>query len=139
MENKHDIPAQALLESLTVIIQPKNHVIYRKQLAAQRGVSVELIPESAGFSLGMIDLITAREYTNTRNNLNLAFEVGDYPKFNAPFNSEETEAGDICDVFGVVLRETFSKPFTLDQMLSYEVRLKWRNLLLEQLDEMVGI
>ena len=96
-----------------------------------------VVPESIGFALGLIDQVDEDQYVQIRKRLNDAFMVGDYPEFDG-YVEEDTEFGDITDSFDVIFNEQFSRPFQDGEMVTYEARLKWRNALLTELDEMVA-
>ncbi|MEH0791062.1 hypothetical protein KW882_02015 [Vibrio parahaemolyticus] len=131
------ISANELVGNLMSVLQPQNREEWIHELNRESGEPEMVVPESIGFALGLIDQVDEDQYVQIRKRLNDAFMVGDYPEFDG-YVEEDTEFGDITDSFDVIFNEQFSRPFQDGEMVTYEARLKWRDALLTELDEMVA-
>lgn len=130
------IAVKTVIEDLIEVLTPKNNARFVEEFAAQQGQEVS-VSDEVGLSLGLIDQIYESTYLQIRSRLNAAFKVGDFPEFDGYF-AEDTEFGDLTDTFNIIFKEQFSKPFGRDDTISFDMRRKWRDALLTELDEMVG-
>ncbi|CAH7411572.1 hypothetical protein VCHA53O466_50260 [Vibrio chagasii] len=75
-------------------------------------------------------------YLDMRHKLNDIFNVGDISEF-VDDVSEDTERGDFTDTFDIIFKELFSHPLDGGATMAHEIRLKWRDALITELDAMV--
>ncbi|AXX63230.1 hypothetical protein HJ167_16425 [Vibrio parahaemolyticus] len=137
LDNEQPISANDLIRNLLNVLKPVNRESWIHELSRELGEPERIVPESVGLCLGLIDQVDEEQYVAIRERLNDVFMVGDYPDFNG-YVEEDTEFGDITDTFDIIFKEQFSRPFNDGETVSHEVRLQWRNALLEELDEMVA-
>lgn len=134
--SEQSISANELLTDLLNALKPENREEWIHELNRENGDPEMAVPDSIGLFLGLIDQVDEDHYIQIRERLNKAFMVGEYPEFDG-YVEEDTEFGDLTDTFHIIFKEQFSRPFKDGEMVSHEVRLRWRNALLEELDEMV--
>lgn len=86
---------------------------------------------------GATTIVSREDYKLIRTQLIDAFEAGGYSVFYGRFD-QSIELGDLQLRFKDIVRNLTKTRFHPDHPIDYQTRLKWRNVLLFELDEYVS-
>ncbi|MCY9861505.1 hypothetical protein OTK49_03110 [Vibrio coralliirubri] len=133
------IAAAKLTSELLDAISPNCYKEVVEQYAASQGVDLNSRNEMDEIYeiLGAVQPVSLAEFLVIRAKLNEAFMVGELPAFAGAMAIGKLELGTLRCRFFLVFEDVVGKPFVGNDEVPYEQRLKWRNKLISEFDQLV--